>query len=133
MRIPDEEITFRASRAGGPGGQHVNRRATRVEARWNVIESPSLSDAQRTRLLDKLSSRIGKDGVLRVVADEERSQARNREIAARRLRDLVNRALRRPKPRKKTRPPGWVKEARLREKRRRGERKAKRKPPQVEE
>jgi ribosome-associated protein len=103
--VPEDEIYFRATRSGGPGGQHVNRRATRVEACWNVRLSANLSDEERERILKKLASRIDKDGVLRVVADDERSQHRNKELAKQRLRDLVARALRVPKRRKKTRPP----------------------------
>ncbi|MGD2154214.1 MAG: hypothetical protein PVG79_13165, partial [Gemmatimonadales bacterium] len=65
--VPDDEISFRATRAGGPGGQHVNRRATRVEASWNVRRSAALTDEEKERVLEKLASRIDKDGVLRVV------------------------------------------------------------------
>ena len=133
MEIPDDEITFRASRAGGPGGQHVNRKATRVEALWHVLETPSLSDDQRKRVLKVLANRIGKDGVLRVVAEEERSQARNKEIAAGRLRGLVAEALERPKPRKATKPPRSATETRLREKKRRKATKKSRKPPTAED
>lgn len=133
MEIPDDEIEFRASRAGGPGGQNVNRRATRVEARWNVLESPSLSAEGRKRILQRLAKRIGKDGVLRVVVEEERSQGRNKEIAADRLRRLVASALERPRPRKRTKPPRSAVEARLREKKRRKDMKERRKPPTTED
>lgn len=131
--VPDDEIYFQSSRSGGPGGQHANRRATRVEACWNVRESPSLSDEERARILEKLSSRIGKDGVLRVVAEDERSQHRNKELAKQRLRDLVAEALRVPKRRKKTRPPKAVAEKRLEEKSRRKQVKKLRKPPSPED
>ncbi|MGD8700523.1 MAG: alternative ribosome rescue aminoacyl-tRNA hydrolase ArfB [Gemmatimonadales bacterium] len=130
--VPDEEIFFQASRSGGPGGQHANRRATRVEACWNVRESPSLSDKDRERVLAKLASRIGKDGVLRVVAEDERSQHRNKELAKQRLRELVAQALHVPKRRKKTSPPPSVAERRLEEKRRRKQVKDLRKPPAPE-
>ncbi len=131
--VPESEIYFQASRSGGPGGQHVNRRATRVEACWNVRESPGLSDEQRTLILEKLASRIGKDGVLRVVAEDERSQHRNKVLAVERLRKLVAAALHVPKPRKKTRPPRSAAEKRLEEKGRRGHVKKLRKPPEPEE
>jgi ribosome-associated protein len=131
--VPEDEIYFRATRSGGPGGQHVNRRATRVEACWNVRLSANLSDEERERILKKLASRIGKDGVLRVVADDERSQHRNKELAKQRLRDLVTRALRVPKRRKKTRPPKSAVEKRLEGKSRRGKAKKLRKPPAPEE
>jgi ribosome-associated protein len=131
--VPESEIYFQASRSGGPGGQHVNRRATRVEACWNVLESPGLTDDERARILEKLASRIGKDGVLRVVAEDERSQHRNKELAKQRLRELVAGALHVPKPRKKTRPPKAVAEKRLEEKSRRKQIKGLRKPPDPEE
>lgn len=131
--VPDDEIYFQASRSGGPGGQHANRRATRVEACWNVRESVALSDEERERILEKLSSRIGKDGVLRIVAEDERSQHRNKELAKQRLRALVARALHEPKRRKKTRPPRAAAEKRLEEKSRRKRVKDLRKPPTPEE
>lgn len=130
--VPDDEIDFQASRSGGPGGQHANRRATRVEACWNVRESAGLTDEQRERILEKLASRIGRDGVLRVVAEDERSQHRNKELAKQRLRELVAQALHVPKPRKKKRPPPSVAEKRLEEKRRRKQVKELRKPPAPE-
>jgi ribosome-associated protein len=132
-KVPEDEIDFRASRSGGPGGQHVNRRATRVEACWNVRQSAALTDEEKERVLAKLASRIDKDGVLRVVADDERSQHRNTELAKGRLRDLVARALRVPKRRKKTRPPKSAVEKRLGTKSRRGQVKKLRKPPAPEE
>jgi len=132
-KVPDEEIEFRASRSGGPGGQHANRRATRVEARWNVKESPSLTDRERRRVLRRLENRIAADGTLRVVADEERSQYRNRQLAAARLRELVAEALKVRKRRKPTKPPRAAKEKRLREKRRRKRKKERRQPPEPEE
>ena len=132
-KVPEDEIHFRATRSGGPGGQHVNRRATRVEASWNVRASAALSDDEKERILEKLAPRIDKDGVLRVVADDERSQYRNKQLAKRRLRDLVTRALRVPKRRKKTRPPKSAVEKRLDSKTRRGKVKELRKPPAPEE
>lgn len=128
-KVPDDEIEFRASRSGGPGGQHANRRATRVEARWNVKEARGLTDEERRRLMRRLKNRIAADGTLRVVAEEERSQYRNRRLAAERLRALVEEALKVRKRRKPTRPPKSVDEARLEEKRRRGRLKRQRQPP----
>ena len=130
---PSAEIEFRASRAGGPGGQHVNRRETRIEARWNVLESASITEAERARILAKLGARIGKDGVLRVVAEAERSQYRNKELATSRLQELVAAALEVPKQRKPTRPSRSAREERLREKKLRGEIKALRKKPPADE
>ncbi|NIR44273.1 MAG: aminoacyl-tRNA hydrolase [Gemmatimonadetes bacterium] len=131
--IPESEIFYQATRSGGPGGQHANRRATRVEACWNVRESDALTEAERERILERLASRIGKDGVLRVAAEDERSQHRNRELATQRLRDLVAAALHVPKKRKKTRPPKSVDRKRLEAKRRRQRIKKLRKPPDPEE
>ena len=72
--IPAHELEFRASRAGGPGGQHVNTSSTRVEVRWNVRSSPSLTDAQRERLLKKLATRVDSRGYIRAVSGARRSQ-----------------------------------------------------------
>jgi ribosome-associated protein len=123
FEVPPEELEFKASRASGPGGQHVNTSATRVEVRWDVAASPSLTDAQRARLMERLGTRIDSRGVLRVVADERRSQARNREAGIERLQALVAEALKVPKPRKKTKPSRAAKQQRLADKRKRGERK----------
>ncbi len=98
-----------------------------------MLESDALTDAERQRILQKLASRIGKDGVLRVAAEDERSQHRNRELATQRLRELVAAALRVPKKRKKTRPPKSADRKRLEEKRRRRETKRLRKPPEPDE
>lgn len=116
LRIPRDELSFRASRSGGPGGQHVNTSSTRVELMWNVSRSRVLSPEQRERLLTKLATRIDGDGVLRIVASENRSQARNRDAAEERLAALVRRALVVPKVRRKTRPTIGGVEKRLRSK-----------------
>jgi len=128
FRIPDSELSFRASRAGGPGGQHVNQSSTKVEVRWQVTESPSITEAERERLLEKLTSRIDSKGFLRVVADERRSQLRNREAAVERLNELVREALKTPKPRSKTKPPASANRKRLEDKRKRGAQKQQRRP-----
>jgi ribosome-associated protein len=127
--VPDAELRFRATRAGGPGGQHVNTSSTRVEVVWDVAASPSLTDAQRERLLRKLSSRIDSRGRLRVAAGERRSQLQNRQAAQERLNTLVAEALRRRRPRKPTKPSKAAVERRLTEKRRRRQRKHERRPP----
>jgi len=128
FRIPDSKLSFRASRAGGPGGQHVNQSSTKVEVRWQVTESPSITEAERERLLEKLTSRIDSKGFLRVVADERRSQLRNREAAVERLNELVREALKTPKPRRKTKPPASANRKRLEDKRKRGAQKQQRRP-----
>lgn len=123
LSIPRFELTLRATRAGGPGGQHVNKAATRVELVWNLERSAALSPEQRDRLRDKLASRLDAEGNVRVVASASRSQLRNREDAERRLAALVRRALAVPKPRRRTQPSRRAVQARLDEKRRASERK----------
>jgi ribosome-associated protein len=119
--IPRAELTYRASRSGGPGGQHVNTSSTRVEVAWDVAQSPSLSDEQRARLREKLANRINTEGVLLLAASDHRSQHQNKEAATDRLVELVRQALLIPKPRKKTRPSRAQREARLHAKKRRSE------------
>ena len=129
LRLPLAELEFRASRAGGPGGQHVNTSSTRVAVVWAVARSPALTEAQRTRLLARLSTRLDRTGRLRLVAATTRSQWRNREEVVARLRDVVAAALAVPKPRKRTKPSRAAKAARLEDKRRRSVRKAERRRP----
>jgi ribosome-associated protein len=124
--IPRHELSFRATRAGGPGGQHVNTSSTRVEVLWNVRESRAIDEAQRAILAGKLATRLDARGYLRVVGSAYRSQARNREDAEMRLAALVRRALAVPKPRRKTRPSRAAREQRLEKKRERSEKKAQR-------
>jgi ribosome-associated protein len=119
--IPRAELSFRASRAGGPGGQHVNTSSTRVELVWNVESSPSLNDAQRARIQDKLANRINAAGELLLAEGGSRSQHQNREAVVERLRDLLTEALHIPKPRRKTRPTRASKERRLQSKKHRSE------------
>ena len=126
--IPAGELDFQASRSGGPGGQHVNTTASRIQLRWNVRTSQSLSEGRREMLLERLSGRIDQDGVLQVTVDTHRSQHRNREEAADRLGDLVRDALRPRKKRKKTRPTRSSNEKRLRKKKHRGRKKKLRGP-----
>ena len=111
--IPRDELSARASRAGGAGGQHVNTSSTRIELLWNITTSRVLSDEQRERLLQKLSSRLDGEGFIRVVASDRRSQLQNRESAEARLAELVRVALVIPKKRKATKPSRASKQARL--------------------
>lgn len=121
LQIPRAELTYRATRGGGPGGQHVNTSSTRVELTWDVAGSPSLDDAQRALLFEKLANRIDESGTLRLVASDSRSQYQNREAVTARFIDLIAYGLKRPKPRKRTRPSRASKEARLQSKKRRAE------------
>ncbi len=123
LSIPRDELTVRASRAGGAGGQHVNTLSTRIEVVWGVASSRALDEAQRSRLLAKLASRLDADGRVRVVSSARRSQRQNLEAAEDRLAELVRRALAVPKRRVATRPTRGSVERRLDEKRRRAERK----------
>jgi ribosome-associated protein len=121
--IPLEEIRFRASRSSGPGGQHANVTASRIEAVFDVEGSEALSNQQRELLRRKLGDRVT------AVAQDARSQARNRELALERLRVKIAAGLRRPKPRRPTKPSRAARERRLQQKRQRSERKAQRRPP----
>src|SRR6476660_7131005 len=129
LRLPLSELEFRATRSGGPGGQHVNTSSTRVELWWDVAASPSLTDEQRLRLLNRLGSRLDSAGRLRLVSSESRSQLRNRESVTERLREVVAQALTVPRPRRRTKPTRASKIAREEAKRRRSAVKRQRRPP----
>jgi ribosome-associated protein len=132
LTVPRDELVFRASRSGGPGGQHVNTSSTRIELVWDVAASRSLSDHQRVYLLRRLATRLDSQGRLRLVSQDERSQLRNREAAIERFIDIVARALVVPKARKRTRPPKSSKRARLESKKKRGALKRDRRRPSEE-
>jgi ribosome-associated protein len=117
------EITFRVSRSSGPGGQHAQKSSTRVEALFDVDASEALSDSERRRVLARLGTPV------RAVAQDERSQLRNRELATERVLDQLRRAARPRRPRTATEPTEASRERRLDEKRRRGETKRLRQPP----
>lgn len=121
--IPRDELETQASRAGGPGGQHVNTSSTRVEVRWNPLTSRVLGEDERERLRERLSSRLDADGTLRVTARDYRSQRRNRDAAEERLAELVRAALVIPKKRRPTRPGRAAREARLADKKRASQKK----------
>jgi ribosome-associated protein len=123
VTIPREEIALRFSRSSGPGGQHAQKSETRVEARFDVAASSALSERQKRRVL----ARAGP--VLRGVAQDERSQWRNRELAVERVVDTLREALRVERRRVPTQPSAAARERRLAEKRRRSEAKRLRRPP----
>ena len=123
VAIPLREIVVRASRSSGPGGQHANVTESRVEASFDAAASPSLSDAQRARVL----ARCGP--VVRAVAQDARSQGRNRELALERLRERLARALHVPRARRATRPTKTSRVRREQAKRRQAQRKAERRRP----
>jgi len=120
LDLPLGELEYRASRSGGPGGQHVNTSSTRVEVWWDIAHSGTLSEEQRARLLHRLASRLDGEGRLRLVSSSTRSQLRNREDVTERLARVVAEALVIPKRRKATRPSRAAKAARVEAKRRRG-------------
>ena len=130
LSIPDEEIDLSFARSGGPGGQHVNTSATKVELRFDVERSPSLTDEQRAAVRAHLGNRMTSDGILVLSASEHRSQTRNREAAIGRFVNLLDEALRPRKRRKRTKPSRAAKERRLADKRRRSEKKALRRDPE---
>jgi ribosome-associated protein len=126
LSIPRSELDVRVSRSSGAGGQHVNKTSSRVEIFWNISTSRALTDDQRSRLLEKLASRLTTEGSIRIVASDMRSQSRNRELAEERLVETVRRALIVPKRRRATRPTRASKEARLESKKRRSQKKSER-------
>jgi ribosome-associated protein len=132
LYLPRAEISFRASRSGGPGGQHVNTSSTRVELVWNVASSPTLTEAQRERITQRLANRINSEGELLLAESGSRSQAQNKEAVTERLVELLREALHVPRARRKTRPPRAAHEQRLESKKRRSETKRLRGPVERE-
>ncbi len=126
--IGDDELEWRFTPSGGPGGQHANRSNTRVELLWDIAGSPSLTDSQRNRLRRRLGD------TARVVADDHRSQYRNRVTAAERLGDLCREALK-PPPRKRraTKPSRRAQQRRVESKRRKGQTKRLRRKPSLDD
>ena len=124
LTIPLAEVTVRASRSSGPGGQHANVTASRVEASFDVLASLTLTDVQRERVLARVGPRVA------AISQDGRSQARNRELALTRLSERLARALATPKRRRATRPTTASRERRLAAKRRDSERKRQRRPPE---
>jgi ribosome-associated protein len=121
VSVPRTELDYRASRSGGPGGQHVNTSSTRIELIWDVAGTPSLTEAQRVRLQEKLANRINAEGELLLAESGSRSQLQNREVVTERFVQLLADALHVPRPRRKTRPPKAERERRLQAKKRRSE------------
>jgi ribosome-associated protein len=120
--VPAGELHERFSRSSGPGGQGVNTADTRVELSFDIARSPALPEYARVRALDNLRGRVGEDGVLTVVASEQRSQLLNRRAARGRMANLIREAIAQPPaPRVATRPSRRARERRVADKRRRGE------------
>jgi ribosome-associated protein len=117
--IPGSELSEQVSLSGGPGGQHANKTSSRVTLAWNVAASSKLNEATRARLLERLGSRLTKDGVLQVSVDANRSQHLNREGARERLAEWVTGALKVERPRRQTKPSRGAKQRRIDGKKRR--------------
>jgi ribosome-associated protein len=121
LAIPPAELVERFSRSGGPGGQHVNTSDTRVELSYDVLRSTALSETLRARALERLAGRLA-DGVVTVTASDRRSQRQNRELARERLAELLRTAVAPPpRTRRPTRPGRGAVQARLDDKKRRGQ------------
>jgi ribosome-associated protein len=133
IAVPLAELEFRASRASGPGGQGVNTTDSRVELRFDLAGSPSLPPEARERALCRLGPRLGADGVLRVVAQAQRSQLANRRAAVERFAELLAAALHAPKARRPTRPGRAAAARRVEGKRRRSDTKRLRRPPRPDD
>jgi len=116
LSIPESELSFVASRSSGPGGQNVNKVSSRITLRFDVAKSPSLNEEQRSRILERLGTRISGEGILQISSQSARSQSANRDRTIERFIELIGDALRVRPHRKKTRIPRKVKEKRLEEK-----------------
>jgi len=132
VQIPESELEFTFVRAEGPGGQNVNKVATAVQLRFDVLHSPFLPEYAKSRLARLAGRRMTGDGMLVIEAKRFRTQESNRQEAQERFVELIRRALEKPKLRRKTMPSQAAKEARLRTKKRRGEIKKMRKEPFAE-
>ncbi|HKC82923.1 MAG TPA: alternative ribosome rescue aminoacyl-tRNA hydrolase ArfB [bacterium] len=127
VAVPLSDVELRASRSSGPGGQHANVTASRIEASFDVAASSALTEEQKRRVIARVGPR------LTAVAQDERSQVRNRELALERLRSRLETALAVPRTRRATRPTKASRRARLDAKRRRAQRKRERRRPGPED
>lgn len=124
-----KELEFKAVRSSGPGGQHANKTATRVELGFDVQNSEGLSEEEKQRIHKKLSARINKEGILKIANEESRSQHTNKDLVVQLFLEELRRAIQKPKKRKKTRPTKASRIKRLKEKKKKSEIKANRKDP----
>ena len=126
LHIPDEELSFTFARSGGPGGQNVNKVASKAILHWDLAANTSLPDNVKERLRSQQRGRITTEGVLVIHGQQFRDQAKNIEDCKERLREMVLKALHVPRPRKPTKPSRGARERRLEDKRRQSSRKAER-------
>ena len=131
--IPASEMWFTASRSGGPGGQHVNTTSSRVTLHWDVANTSALGPSDKAPVMARLAGRISHQGVLQVDVDTERSQHQNRQTARKRLAEIVQKALTKPKKRVPTKIPESAKERRRQDKAKRGVVKQQRAPPECDD
>ncbi|KAA3440540.1 alternative ribosome rescue aminoacyl-tRNA hydrolase ArfB [Rufibacter hautae] len=133
--LPDltPELTFQTSRSSGPGGQNVNKVASRVEVWFSIENSALLTQEQKDLLLEKLAPRLNKEGFLHLASQEDRSQLANKELVVQKLYEVLEQALHRPKPRKKTRPSKAAVQKRLLAKQKLGQKKANRRAGSAED
>lgn len=131
LDILQQELSFKAIRSSGAGGQHVNKTASKVVVQYDIVASSALSDEERTLLLKNLSSRLTNEGVLILDSSESRSQHKNKELVVERLLKIITQGLKKEKPRKKTKPSKASKLKRLREKKSNAEKKANRQRPDL--
>ncbi|MBA2730136.1 MAG: aminoacyl-tRNA hydrolase [Euzebyaceae bacterium] len=131
VQLPLAELNVSFSRSGGPGGQHANTSSTKVELRWHLEASSALTPRQKQLVRSRLGSRLTDEGVLVLQSSEHRSQTRNREAAVARLVALLADALRVSPTRRPTRPTRAARQRRIEAKRRRGDTKALRRPPEA--
>lgn len=126
-----QELSFKAVKSSGPGGQHVNKTASKVVAQLDIQNSRAFNEEEKSLLLHKLSSRLSKDGVLNLESSTSRSQHKNKEIVIERMMQVITGALVKPKKRKKTKPSKASKFKRLREKKMHSEKKDLRQKPNL--
>ena len=126
------ELTFKAVRSSGPGGQHVNKTASKVEVSFNLETSEALSEIEKERIRNKIPTKISSEGIIMLQSGETRSQHRNKAIVIERLIELLQQNLKVAKPRKKTKPSKSVIEKRLKSKKENALKKSSRRPPKID-
>ncbi|QCX40736.1 aminoacyl-tRNA hydrolase [Aureibaculum algae] len=127
-----KELSFKAIRSGGAGGQHVNKVSSKIELTFDVENSNELTDEQKQLLLNKIANRLTKENVLILFCDESRSQHKNKEIAIKRFLEVIKNGLKKVKPRKATKPSKSAIRKRLKSKKKLSQKKTNRQKPDLE-